>query len=139
MICLNFNTFAFQQEKEKRKAAEAAAKFDYFARVKESIAVAPVEKLAQIGQYNDDEAYLEVKRAPMMIFCPGNQVWPLIFNVCLLLCKIIDLPEEQINGPSTGKNCSLLLPATPSSPSRTLEGLSELTRRPPRALDTSPA
>ena len=48
------------QEKEKRLAAEAAAKFDYFARVKESIAVAPVEKLATVGQYNDDEDYFEV-------------------------------------------------------------------------------
>ena len=53
-------TLCFFQEKEKRLAAEAAAKFDYFARVKESISVAPVEKLAKVGQYNDDEDYFEV-------------------------------------------------------------------------------
>ena len=122
---------ASQQEKEKRKAAEAAAKFDYFARVKESIAVAPVEKLAQIGQYNDDEAYLEVKRAPMMIFCPGNQVWTLILNFCLLFfCKIIDLPEEQMHDPLSGKYFTVsFLSVTPSSQSQTLEGLFELACR----------
>ena len=39
--------------------------------------------------------------------------------------------------PSSGKHYSLpFLPATPSSPSRTLEGLFELTRRPSRALDS---
>ena len=43
------------QEKERRKAEEAAAKFDYFARVKNSIAAAPVEKLNKIGQYDDDD------------------------------------------------------------------------------------
>ena len=38
--------------------------------------------------------------------------------------------------PRKGKYCSLsFLPATPSSPSLTLEGLFELTRRPSRALD----
>ena len=36
-----------------------------------------------------------------------------------------------------GKHCFLpFLPATPTSPSRTLEGLFELTRRPSRALDS---
>ena len=39
------------------------------------------------------------------------------------------------NQPHVGKDFSLLfLPATPSSPSRTLEGLSELTQCPSRAL-----
>ena len=53
------------------------------------------------------------------------------------LCKLIDLPGGQINDPSSGKHYSLpFLPATPSSPSRTLEGLFELTRRPSRALDS---
>merc|ERR1712077_13918 len=43
----------------------------------------------------------------------------------------------QINDPSSGKHYSLpFLPATPSSPSRTLKGLFELTRRPSRALDS---
>ena len=42
-----------------------------------------------------------------------------------------------MNDPSPGKHYSLpFLPATPSSPSRTLEGLFELTRRPSRALDS---
>ena len=42
-----------------------------------------------------------------------------------------------MNDPSSGKHCSLpFLPATPSSPSRFLEGLFELTRRPSRALDS---
>ena len=39
--------------------------------------------------------------------------------------------------PHWGKHYSLpFLPATPSSPSRTLEGLFELTRRPSQALDS---
>ena len=43
----------------------------------------------------------------------------------------------EINDPLSGKHYSLpFLPATPSSPSRTLEGLFELTRRPSRALDS---
>ena len=49
--------------------------------------------------------------------------------------KIIILPGAQINDPSSGTHSSLpFLPATPSSLSRTLEGLFELTRRPSRAL-----
>ena len=66
------------------------------------------------------------------------QVWPLtqFFSVSFLR-KLIDLPGGQINDPSSGKHYSLpFLPATPSSPSRTLEGLFELTRRPSRALDS---
>ena len=44
--------------------------------------------------------------------------------------------EGQIYDPLSGKHFSLpFLPATPLSPSRTLEGLFELTRRPSRALD----
>ena len=47
------------------------------------------------------------------------------------------MPGGQINDPSTGKHYSLpFLPATPSSLSRTLEGLFELTRRPSWALDS---
>ena len=47
------------------------------------------------------------------------------------------MPGEQTNDHSSGKYFSLpFLPATPSSPSRTLEGLFELTRRPSRALDS---
>ena len=66
----------------------------------------------------------------------GNQVWTLTqFFLCFLCVKIIDLPGGQINDPSLGKHYSLpFLPATPSSPSRTLEGLFELTRRPSQAL-----
>ena len=46
------------------------------------------------------------------------------------------MPGGQINDPSSGKHYSLpFLPATPSSPSRTLEGLIELTRHPTRALN----
>ena len=55
----------------------------------------------------------------------GQQVWSLtqFFSVSFLL-KLIDLA-------SSGKHYSLpFLPATPSSPSRILEGLFELTRRP---------
>ena len=45
------------------------------------------------------------------------------------------MPGGQINDPSSGKHYSLsFLPATPSSLSRTREGLFELTRRPSRAL-----
>ena len=58
-----------------------------------------------------------------------------IFSVSFLW-KLIDLPGGQINDPSSGKRYSLpFLPAIPSSPSRTLEGLFELTRRPSQALD----
>ena len=47
------------------------------------------------------------------------------------------MPGGQINDPSSGKYFSLsFLPVTPSSPSRSLEGLFELTRRPSRALDS---
>ena len=50
--------------------------------------------------------------------------------------KIIDLPRGQINDPSSGKHYSLpFLPATPSSPSRILERLLELSWRPSQALD----
>ena len=47
------------------------------------------------------------------------------------------MPGGQINEPSSGKHYSLpFLPATPSSPSLTLEGLFVLTRRPSQALDS---
>ena len=57
---------------------------------------------------------------------------------CLLFCKkVIDLPEGQINEPLSGKHyCLPFLPATPSSPSRILEGLFELTWCPSRDLDS---
>ena len=62
--------------------------------------------------------------------CPLTQFYALSF-----LLKIIDLPGGQINDPFSGKHYSLpFLPATPSFPSRTIEGLFELTRRPSRAL-----
>ena len=51
--------------------------------------------------------------------------------------QFIDLPGWQNNDPSSGKHYSLpFLRATPSSLSRTLKGLFELTRRPSRALDS---
>ena len=44
-----------------------------------------------------------------------------IFFCFLFVKKIIDLPEGHFNDPSSGKHYSLsFLPATPSSPSRTL-------------------
>ena len=47
------------------------------------------------------------------------------------------MPGGQINDPWSGKHYSLpFLPASPSSPSRTLEGLFELTQRPSRVLDS---
>ena len=46
--------------------------------------------------------------------------------------EIIDFPGGQINDPSSENHYSLpFLPATPSSPSRTLEGLFQLTQHPP--------
>ena len=55
-----------------------------------------------------------------------HQVWPL---TQFFLFPFFD--------PSSGKHYSFpFLPATPLSPSRTLEGLFELTRRPSRALDS---
>ena len=67
-----------------------------------------------------------------------TQVWPLPqFFSLSILWKLIDLPGGQIYDPSSGKRYSLsFLPATPSSPFRTLEGLFELTRRPSRALNS---
>ena len=50
---------------------------------------------------------------------------------------LIYLDGGQINNPSLGLHYFLsILLATPLSPSRTLEGLFELTRRPSRALDS---
>ena len=50
--------------------------------------------------------------------------------------KSIDLPGRKINYCLSGKHNSLpFLPATPSSPTQTLEGLFELTQRPSWALD----
>merc|ERR1711923_662825 len=47
------------------------------------------------------------------------------------------MPGGKINDPLSGKTYSLtFLPATPSSPSQTLEGLFELTRRPSWALNS---
>ena len=60
-----------------------------------------------------------------------------IYAACTRYVKKNDLLVGKINAPSSGKKNSLLLdPATPSSPSRTLEGLFELTQRPSRALDS---
>ena len=62
---------------------------------------------------------------------------PISFFSVSFLEEIIDLPGGQINVPSSGKHYSLyFLPATPSSPSQTLEGLFEPTLRPSRALDS---
>ena len=60
-----------EEEKHRRQAAEKAAKFDYFARVKKSIEAAPAESLAKLGKYDDDEDYYEIKKAPMMVLLPG--------------------------------------------------------------------
>ena len=66
----------------------------------------------------------------------SQQVWSLN-NIPFIFCKkIIDLPGGQIYDPSSGKHYSLpFLPATPSCPSWTLEGLFKLRRYPSRALD----
>ena len=70
------------------------------------------------------------------VTCP--QVWRHYIN-CLLFPfskEITDLSEGQINDLLLGKHFLLpFLPATPLSPSQTLEGLFELTRRLSRALD----
>ena len=68
----------------------------------------------------------------------SHKVWQLtqFFSVSFL-SKLIDLLGGQITDPQSGKHYSLpFLLATPLSPSRTLEGLFELTRRPSRALDS---
>ena len=62
------------------------------------------------------------------------QVWPIklrfFFRLLSFLLKIIDLPRGQIIEPLLEKSYSLLFhPATPRSPSRTLEGLIGLTKR----------
>ena len=92
--------------------------------------------------YQDWEDYIYID--PMVVgsavmWLINYQVWTLIqyFYVPFFVKKIIDLPGGQINDPWLGKHYSLMfLPATPSSPSRTLEGLFELTRPPSRALDS---
>ena len=73
------------------------------------------------------------ERAPK----PGLATNSIFF--CFLFVKYhwFAWPSRQINDPLSGKQYSLpFLPATPSSPSQTLEGLFELTRRPSRALDS---
>ena len=68
----------------------------------------------------------------------SHKVWQLtqFFSVSFL-SKLIDLLGGQITDPQSGKHYSLpFLLATPLSPSRTLEGLFELTQRPSRALDS---
>ena len=72
------------------------------------------------------------------ICCGKSGLAPIsMFSGSLFFCKINGLPGGQINGPSSGKDFSLpFLPVTPSSPSRTLEGLFEMTRRPSRAFDS---
>ena len=70
----------------------------------------------------------------MVLKCQSGQAYNPIFSVSFFL-EIIDLPEGQINDPSSGKNFSLpFLPATLLSPSRTIEGLFELTWCSSRAL-----
>ena len=74
------------------------------------------------------------------VICPEaiqQQVWPLaLFSVSFFVNKTANLPGGQINSPLSRKSFSLpFLPATLSSPSRTLKGLFELKRRPFRALD----
>ena len=67
------------------------------------------------------------------------QVWPLTQSFpASFFVKIIDLlGGGQCNDPSLGKHFSPpFFPATPSCPSRTLEGLFELTRHPSRAFDS---
>ena len=66
-----------------------------------------------------------------------QQVWPLTHFFLFPFCKnsLICLEGKSMT-PLRGNTNSLpFLPATPSSPSRTLQGLFELTRRPSRALD----
>ena len=64
-----------------------------------------------------------------------------IFFLFPFLYKIIDLPGGHINDPSSRRHYYSLyslpfLLTTPSSPSRTLEGLFELTWHPSRALES---
>ena len=70
----------------------------------------------------------------------NKQVWPPThFSSDTFVCnkRFIDLPGGKICYPSSRKYYSLpFLPATPSSLSRTLEGLFELTGRPSRAHDS---
>ena len=57
--------------------------------------------------------------------------------LCFLFVKNHQMPSRQINDPSSGKHYSLLfLPTIPSSPSRTLKGIFELTKIPSRALNS---
>ena len=71
-------------------------------------------------------------RKPPWMQC-RNQVWPLTNFFLFPFCE----NHWFAWTPHRGEHYSLpFLPATPSSPSRTLEGLFELTRRPSRALDS---
>ena len=77
-----------------------------------------------------------------IILPPFDVVWPgglqaIKYEGGQMGKKIIDMPGGQIIDPSSGKHYFLpFLPVAPLSPSRTLEGLFELTRclDSPRAL-----
>ena len=88
--------------------------------------------------YDDFDLDIDTPKDIKMLPAACQQVRLLTHFFLFLLCKkIIDLPGGQINDPLSGKHYSLLfLQATPSSPSRTLEGLFELTLRPSPALDS---
>ena len=65
-----------------------------------------------------------------------GQVWPLTFE--FLFCEKSSICQEGKSMiPHRGEHYPLpILPATPSSPSRTLEGFFEVTWHPSRALDS---
>ena len=100
---------------------------------------------ATTGAWVSNSLLMSVRGLP-----PAVETWPLLLLSVVtglvtdsilvsvsFMRKIIDLPGGQINDSSSGKHYSLtFLPATPSSPSRTLEGLFEPTKPPSRALDS---
>ena len=96
--------------------------------------VSPVQTVSPEQMAANKAAFLEKVRLSNAACQAGDfsQVLPLTQFFLLAYC----MPGGQIDDPSSGKhNSHLFLPATPLSPSWTLEGLFNLTWRHSRALD----
>ena len=117
-----------QDEKAKLEAHMATLKSDL-----ERTANKLREDMAKIGRERDELAKsLQDAQSSNKEAARSDQLFD--FLLFTFSKKIIVLPGGQINDPSSGKRYFLpFLPATPLSPTRTLEGL--LTLHPSRALD----
>ena len=101
---------------KKELASQAAASAS-----KRSLLTSPIHFTTVCAFLGEKITYLSGGQFFLFLYCEKS-------FICL---------EDKSMTPRRGKHFSLpFLPDTPSSPSRTLEGLFELTRRPSRALDS---